>query len=203
MIDNIREPKQQRAIEKKEKIIDAGFDLICKNGYYNTNTAEIAKAAGVSTGIVYQYFKDKYDILIEGLEKYGNDIFFPMLNNKNVTFDKKDFENLLREMINHYINNHKVSTVAHEEIMAMVHSDKRVAEYYYKRELEMTNSLKDILLKNDFKDDHLNEKVHIMMGLIDNLCHEVIYHKHHEMNYDIMTDLVINNIKELFKNDLN
>ena len=41
-----------------------------------------------------------------------------------------------------------------------------------------------------------------MMGLIDNLCHEVIYHKRSEMNYDIMTDLVIETIKNLFKNDL-
>lgn len=43
MTNNIRIPKQQRAIDKKERIIKAGFDLICKNGYYNTNTAEIAK----------------------------------------------------------------------------------------------------------------------------------------------------------------
>ena len=202
MIDNIREPKQQRAIEKKEKIVKVGFDLICENGYYNTNTAEIAKEAGVSTGIVYQYFKDKYDILIEGLEKYGNDIFFPMLKTKVVKFDKKDFDKLLKQMINHYINNHKVSNVAHEEIMSMVHSDKRVANYYYKRELEMTNFLKEILLNNNFKNDNLYEKVHIMMGLIDNLCHEVTYHKHDNMNYDIMTNLVIENIKNLFKNDL-
>ena len=202
MIDNIREPKQQRAIEKKEKIIESGFNLICKNGYYNTNTAEIAKAAGVSTGIVYQYFKDKYDILIEALEKYGDNIFFPMLKTKNIKFDKKDFEELLKKMINYYISNHKVSKVAHEEIMSMVHSDKRVAEYYYKRELEMTNSLKDILLSNGFNDKDLYEKVHVMMGLIDNLCHEVIYHKHNDMNYDLMTNLVIDNIKNLFKNDL-
>ena len=202
MIGNIREPKQQRAIMKKEKIIKAGFDLICENGYYNTNTAEIAKEAGVSTGIVYQYFKDKYDILIEGLEKYGNDIFFPMLKTKDVKFDKKDFDKLLKQMINHYINNHKVSNVAHEEIMSMVHSDKRVANYYYKRELEMTNFLKEILLNNNFKNDNLYEKVHIMLGLIDNLCHEVTYHKHDNMNYDIMTNLVIENIKNLFKNDL-
>ena len=47
------------------------------------------------------------------------------------------------------------------------------------------------------------EKVHIMMGLIDNLCHEIIYHKHDDMNYDIMTNLVIENIKNLFKSDLN
>ena len=200
MIDNIREPKQQRAIEKKERIIEAGFNLICKNGYYNTNTAEIAKEAGVSTGIVYQYFKDKYDILIEGLEKYGDDIFFPMLKTKDVKFKKTEFDKLLKQMIKHYISNHKVSNVAHEEIMSMVHSDKRVAEYYYKRELEMTNSLKDILLNNDFEDEHLSEKVHIMLGLIDNLCHEVIYHKHNDMNYDIMTDLVINSIMNLFLN---
>ena len=202
MIDNIREPKQQRAIEKKEKIIESGFNLICENGYYNTNTAEIAKAAGVSTGIVYQYFKDKYDILIEGLEKYGDDIFFPMLKTKDIKFEKKDFEGLLKKMINHYISNHKVSNVAHEEIMSKVHSDKRVAEYYYKRELEMTNSLKNILLDNGFNKKDLTEKVHIMMGLIDNLCHEVTYHKHSDMNYDIMTALVIENIKTLFKNDL-
>ena len=86
--------------------------------------------------------------------------------------------------------------------MSMVHSDKRVAEYYYKRELEMTNSLKEILLNNNFKDDNLSEKAHIMMGLIDNLCHEITYHKHNDMKYDIMENLVIDNIKNLFKNDL-
>ena len=54
----IREPVQKRSIETKDKIIEAGFELICNDGYYNTNTAKIAKKAGVSTGIVYQYFKN-------------------------------------------------------------------------------------------------------------------------------------------------
>ena len=202
MNDNTREPKQQRAIEKKEKIIEAGFNLICENGYHNTNTMEIAKKASVSTGIVYQYFKDKYDILIEGLEKYGDTIFFPMLKTTDIKFDKKDFDKLLKKMIKYYINTHKISNTAHEEIMAMVHSDKRVAEYYYKRELEMTNTLKKILLDNNFNDDNLSEKVHIMMGLIDNLCHEVTYHKHNNMNYEVMENLVVESIKNLFKSDL-
>ena len=54
----IREPIQKRSIEKKEKIIKSGFELICKDGYHNTDTSKIAKKAGVSTGIIYQYFKD-------------------------------------------------------------------------------------------------------------------------------------------------
>ena len=202
MVDNVREPKQKRAIEKKEKIIEAGFNLISKNGYYNTNTAEIAKMAGVSTGILYQYFNDKYDILTEGLEKYGDNIFFPMFKDKNITFNKNKFDIFLKDMIKYYMGNHKISNVAHEEIMSMVHSDKKVAQYYYKRELEITNSIKNLLINNGFKDDNLYEKVHIMVGLIDNLCHEVIYHKHNGMDYNLMTNLVIESIKNLFKSDL-
>ena len=202
MDSNIREPKQQRAIEKKERIIEAGFELICENGYYNTNTAEIAKKADVSTGIVYQYFKDKHDIFMEAINKYGDKIFFPMLNIKNINLDINNFDNIMKDMINHYIKNHKVSKIAHEEIMAMVHSDQDVAAYYYKREIEMTEKIKELLINNNFKDNNLYEKVHIMIGIIDNLCHEIIYHKHKNMNYEIMTNIVIENIKNEFKNDL-
>lgn len=199
---DIRNPKQKRAIEKKEKIIDAGFELICKNGYHNTNTAEIAKKAGVSTGIVYQYFKDKYSIFMAGLEKYGSDIFFPMLV-LDTKFDIRDIKNILKNMIHHYIKNHKLSETAHEEITSMIHSNPDVASYFYKRELLMTEEIKKVLLDNNFKDNHLTEKAHVMIGMIDNLCHEIIYHKHSNMNYDTMTDIVIDNIINLFKNDLN
>lgn len=202
MDTSIREPKQQRAIDKKDRIIEAGFELICENGYYNTNTAEIAKKADVSTGIVYQYFNDKHDILMEAIEKYGDDIFFPMLKISYKEINITNFNETIRNMIENYVSNHKVSKIAHEEIMAMVHSDKDIANYYYKKELEMTDALKTILIKNNFSEQNLYEKVHIMIGLIDNLCHEKIYHKHSSMNYDIMTDIVIENIEQLFKEDL-
>ena len=37
---------------------------------------------------------------------------------------------------------------------------------------------------------------------MDNLCHEVTYHKHSSMDYKFMTTLVIDNIKNLFRDDL-
>lgn len=198
MDENIREPKQKRAIEKKEKIIDAGFELICENGYYNTNTAEIAKKAGVSTGIVYQYFKDKYSIFMAGLEKNGEDIFFPMLKLDSKKIDKNNFEITMKEMIQKYIKNHKMSKTAHEEITSMIHSNPDVAKYFYKRELLMTETLTNLFIESNFKNENLKEKVHVMIGLIDNLCHEIIYHKHDGMDYDAMTDIVIKSIKDLF-----
>ncbi len=196
--NEIREPVQKRSIEKKEKIIKAGFELICEKGYYNTNTAEIAKAAGVSTGIVYQYFKDKHDILVEGIKKYASDIFYPMLNvTTNIKIDKNNLDKILRNMINAFIENHKLSQVAHEEIMSMTHSDKEIAEFFQENEMAMTKNISNVLLKNGFNSSNLDEKVHIAIHLIDDLCHEIVYHKHKDLNYDVMIDLVIDNILNL------
>ena len=194
-INEIREPIQKRSIEKKEKIIKAGFELICEKGYYNTNTAEIAKAAGVSTGIIYQYFKDKHDILVEGIKRYASDIFYPMLNvTSDIKIDKNNLDSILRNMINTFIENHKLSQIAHEEIMSMTHSDKEIAEFFQENEMAMTKNISRILLDNGFDSKNLDEKVHIAIHLIDDLCHEIVYHKHKDLNYDVMIDLVIENI---------
>ena len=193
----IRKPIQKRSIEKKEKIIESGFELICEKGYYNTNTAEIAKNAGVSTGIIYQYFKDKHDIFIEALKKFADNIFYPMLDIPLKDFDKNNLNEIVKKMIDNFVQNHKLSQSAHEEIMAMAHSDKDVAFYFNKREIEMTEKIYDLLVKNGFDSKNLMEKSHIAIGLIDNLCHEIVYHKHSELNYNVMTDICIETIVKL------
>ena len=194
----IREPIQKRSIEKKEKIIQAGFELICKKGYYNTNTAEIAKVAGVSTGIVYQYFKDKHDILIEGIRLYANSIFYPMLlianNNAKTNINKENISSILRDMIDKFIKNHKLSKTAHEEIIAMTHSDQEVAKIFHDSEMEMANKVTALLSENGFESENLSEKVHVSIGMIDNLCHEIVYHKHKELDYSKMIDIVVESI---------
>ena len=193
----IRKPIQKRSIEKKEKIIESGFELICEKGYYNTNTAEIAKNAGVSTGIIYQYFKDKHDIFIEALKKFADNIFYPMLDIPLKDFDKNNLNEIVKKMIDNFVQNHKLSQSAHEEIMAMAHSDKDVAYYFHKREIEMTEKIYNLLVENGFNSKNLMEKSHIAIGLIDNLCHEIVYHKHHELNYNVMTNICVETIVKL------
>lgn len=191
----IREPIQKRSIEKKEKIIKAGFDLICQKGYYNTNTAEIAKAAGVSTGIVYNYFNDKHDILIEGMKKYATNIFFPMFAfDGEIELSQDNLREFISATISTFIKNHKISKIAHEEITAMTHSDEAIAEIYHDSELKLTENFTEILTKNGFEIENMLEKVHLVISLIDNLCHEIIYHQHDKLDYDVMTEIVIDHI---------
>ena len=197
--NEIREPIQKRSIEKKEKIIEAGFELICQKGYYNTNTAEIAKSAGVSTGIVYQYFRDKYDILLEGNKKYSKDIFYPMLNIAETEVNKENLDIVLRKMITSFIKTHKLSQSAHEEITAMTHSDKQIAQFFQDHEMYMTQTIANLLIKSGFNEKNILENVHISINLIDDLCHEIVYHKHKELDYDIMINNVVKIIVNLLK----
>ena len=195
----IREPIQKRSIEKKEKIIKYGFDLICEKGYHNTNTAEIAKSAGVSTGIIYQYFNDKRDIFLQGIQSYSKSLLFPINEISISNSNSHTLEEDLINVINKSIKNHKLSESAHEEIYALQHSDPDVAKIFFEQEIEATNTLISVLESKNIKTDNIKEKAHLIISMIDNLCHEIVYHKHKDMNYDIMKDIVVKSIIILLK----
>lgn len=64
--------------ERRGQILHAAVKLFSDKGYYTTTIAQIAREAGVSTGLIYQYFGDKDDILFLSLklvlETYENEI---------------------------------------------------------------------------------------------------------------------------------
>lgn len=197
-----RIPTQKRSIEKRNRIIEKGFELMCEKGFYNTSTPDIAEAAGVSTGIIYQYFNDKKDIFIEGIKNYSSNIMYPMLNLlKTKKFEINNLEKLLKNMLNNFIKTHTMSKKAHEELVAMSHLDDDVGEILKNYEFEMTEKIVTLLESNNIYIKNSKEKVHIIYGIIDNFCHEVVYHKHDKINYDIMQNEVINIIVNILKTD--
>ena len=198
MESKTRIPKQKSATKKYDKIVKAGWELITEKGYVNTNTKEIAKKAGVSDGIIYQYFEDKHDILIVGLNKYGENIFFPLLKIKD-DFKILDFSSFIKKFITEYIKTHKENKIAYEEIKSMVFTDKEVKKFFYSREIKLNEFLYKLLYNSGFNEENLKEKIHVIVGLIDNLCQEIVYHKHREMNYEQMAIIVINSIDKIIK----
>jgi AcrR family transcriptional regulator len=52
-------------IEKRRgQIVAAATKLFAKQGFYRTTIKDIAKLAGISGGLVYQYFREKDDVLL-------------------------------------------------------------------------------------------------------------------------------------------
>ncbi|MEO6576507.1 MAG: TetR/AcrR family transcriptional regulator, partial [Polyangiaceae bacterium] len=60
--------KQKRAQETYAAILEAAARVFPRLGFDGTQTPDIATEAGVSTGAVYRYFRDKRQIFLEMVE---------------------------------------------------------------------------------------------------------------------------------------
>lgn len=202
MSSDVREPKQKRAIEKKQKIIEAGLELFCNKGYHKTNTAEIAKLAGVSTGVVYNYFTDKKDIFMHAIEIYARQITEPLYENIARLTEFDDMRALARGIIDNLVESHHVTQTAHEEMHAMICLDPDVAEVFNKYEVAVLDRVTGLLGEYmNVEKNNLKERVHIVYGVVENYCHELVFHKHENINYDIMADLVTDVMVRLLVNN--
>ena len=198
----VREPIKKNSIAKKNKIIADGFELICNKGYHNVSCVDIAKYCGVSTGIIYQYFKDKRDIFIKGVQLYSDKIMFPLIETvKNQKINKNTIEDIIREIIKKTIDQSTMTKKAHQELMSMSCLDNEVSKIFRDKEIEFANKFVIILKNNGFKSVNLNEKVHLIINLVDDLCHETVYHKHQNINYDILLDETVRLIIHILKED--
>jgi len=75
--------------EKENLILEVALNLFAKNGYASTSVSMISKEAGISKGLMYNYFASKEDLLkriiIGGLKQ-----FTMFLNVKDVSNVQKD-----------------------------------------------------------------------------------------------------------------
>ncbi|MED3873081.1 helix-turn-helix domain containing protein, partial [Priestia megaterium] len=65
-----RTPEENDRIRQasKEKIRAAAMELFMTQGYYATSISNIAKQAGISKGLLYNYYKGKEELLSEMVE---------------------------------------------------------------------------------------------------------------------------------------
>ena len=49
--------------QKKELILESALELFAENGFHATSISQIAKKAGISKGLIYNYFESKNEIL--------------------------------------------------------------------------------------------------------------------------------------------
>ena len=66
-------PKYQRMgpAERRDQILDAANVLIGERGYDEVSVEDIAKAAGVTRGLVHHYFGGRKDVYVALLERIG------------------------------------------------------------------------------------------------------------------------------------
>lgn len=191
-----RIPVQRRSIERKQKILSSGFKLFCEHGYYKTNTIEIAKHAGVSTGAVYSYFKDKREIYIVAFDSYLEEIsgrLFEELE-QSQTLPLPDF---VENWVTVYLELYADSGHALAQLRMMILEDEEINRHFSDLENEYFMKLIRLLNKNGVERADLMETIYTCCILIDALRQEQSSFSHIGLNFFIFKEQVTSTILQL------
>jgi AcrR family transcriptional regulator len=86
--------------------METALELFAENGFHATSISQIAKKAGISKGLAYNYFQSKNEILEEILETSSNEIYENLDINKDGVLTEEEFYYFIRKTF-HLINSNK------------------------------------------------------------------------------------------------
>jgi AcrR family transcriptional regulator len=95
-----RTPSQFREIreERRALLLDTALKLFADEGYHNTTISKIAREAGISKGLMYNYFNSKEELLLEVLSRSMDEITRYFDPNRDGYVTEEEFEWFIRKI---------------------------------------------------------------------------------------------------------
>ena len=186
----VREPKQKRSIAKKAKIVEAGLELFREKGYYNTNTKEIAEKAGVSTGAVYSYFKDKKDIYLAVSEHILDTQLQPLLDEIANTPKPVDVQTFLNRCIDWHISFCVNTKQVINDWEMMQEAEPEIMQFFTSYNERTISSFIAALDSPNINRKNLEAKVFILLALADELGTEYAF-RHHDVDLELLREEIV------------
>jgi len=83
--------RERRIAARREQILDAAARMFAEKGFHRATTREIAEAADVSEGTIYNYFASKNDLLIGMMTRMGESQVPPEMFEQGILDDAREF----------------------------------------------------------------------------------------------------------------
>ncbi len=195
-----RTPVQKRAMETKQKIIEAAEALFAEKGYHKTNALEIAARAGVATGSFYGYFNNKKEVLVEVIRNFYAHASEKVLNAyrahvyDNNTDNYREGKALVHFMIQALHAAHDINPALHRELIAMVLLDREIEEINREEERKVIASMTSLL---DNYRDHVRVKDIEAAALLLYRVSEEIIHRIRFMGSEIDGARILAELEEM------
>jgi AcrR family transcriptional regulator len=108
-----REPKQRRARQTVDAVLDAAVRVLKREGFSALTTNRIAEVAGVSVGSLYQYFPEKRGIFEALHQRHINEID-RIVENTLVEHAGSSLDVLIRAMVEAMVDAHATDAELYE-----------------------------------------------------------------------------------------
>ena len=183
---------QKRAMETREKLLKSALKLYTEKGYHSTTVDEIAKNAGLSTGVAYRYFKNKKDMLLAAIT-YGLSVIKELAGIEEADFFKTDLENTLTA----FERIHTEYYAFHEELEGLRHSDSDVGKLYDEFTKTAIQNVYENLPEEIRKKPDSLENLYIAIGIMENYCHTYMHNRLSKSRLKVMRKNVIRIVEEV------
>jgi AcrR family transcriptional regulator len=84
--------------EKKALIMDVALEQFANNGFHATTINQIARQAGISKGLLYNYFKSKEDLLNELIKRSIADVYLHADPEREGSLTEKEFISFIKKV---------------------------------------------------------------------------------------------------------
>ena len=84
--------------EKMNLIMDVALEHFAKEGYFRTTISHIARHAGISKGLMYNYFESKDALLQAIVHKSVNEVYHNLDIDRDGYLSNEEFENFIRKL---------------------------------------------------------------------------------------------------------
>jgi len=165
-----RQPKQRRARETVEAVLEAVVRIVKRQGIKAVTTNRVAEVAGVSIGSVYQYFPDKRAMFVALHQRHIDEID-RLVNRTIIEHAHASLPELIRAVINAMVDTHagdpEYSRVIFSEIP---HKPEGTLDFALRLHGTFRLALASKILELKSHID-LDKAVFIVANMIDSLAH--------------------------------
>ncbi|MGB0916238.1 MAG: TetR/AcrR family transcriptional regulator [Flavobacteriales bacterium] len=102
-----RSPEQFAEIreERKHQILDAALHVFAEDSYHGASISAVARRAGISKGLIYNYFKSKEEILISLVVDVFDEVMEQLDLNLDKPLDRDGFIQVIEKSVDEVVKN--------------------------------------------------------------------------------------------------
>ncbi|WP_339217068.1 TetR/AcrR family transcriptional regulator [Ornithinibacillus sp. FSL M8-0202] len=196
-----RIPKQDRSIQNRDKILEAGIKLFSEKGYYETTTNEIAKVAGVSIGSLYSYFKDKDAIFLSILDDYHKrflSFFHEQDEDLSYELYVRDMKQWLKNLMVKLLEIHEPVKKLNREMLIMYYSKPQVARIMDTQTERIRTMTMSFIARFGSSVDDMETTSAIIVDFITTVIDRILYKENDNLDKENIIEAAVDILAKYF-----
>jgi TetR/AcrR family fatty acid metabolism transcriptional regulator len=185
---------------RRGQLTRAAYKVVGQKGYYEFTVRDIAKEAGLSTGLVHYYFKNKEDLLLNLLKEINRNMTIILNRNISTAEDPQERLNIFMRQAFDLVKNEKDYFYIVIDFWTQVNKNERMKraniKLFKSYRDEISKILKEGVDKGVFTKMDVDYTAAVIISIIQGLIIQYVI-DNNAFNYEDYTKKIMKHINDL------